>query len=83
MYCQLGLISVCPDRFRTPVELQCQFQFRYRSSKHLRICSLWSPAPALVVPCTPMLVVCSVIECLVDHVLHWTPSGSEREAVAS
>ena len=54
-----------------------------RSSKYLKICCFSSPAPALVVPCTPMSVVTSVSqmvayqvcshrtsECLVDHVLH-------------
>ena len=40
------------------------------SSKHLHIRCFWSSAPALVVPCTPMLVDSSVGECLVDHVLH-------------
>ena len=34
--------------------------------------SFWSPAPAFVVPYTPMLVLTSVSECLVDHVLHGT-----------
>ena len=41
-------------------------------SKHLHIRCLWSPTPALVVPCTPMPVISSVSECLVDHVLHGT-----------
>ena len=41
-------------------------------SKHLHIRCFWSPAPAWAVPCTPMLVVTSVSECLVDHLLHGT-----------
>ena len=52
-------------------------------SKHPHICCFWSPAPALVVPCSPMPVVTSVNQvaayqacshqataCHVDHVLH-------------
>ena len=31
-------------------------------SKHLHICCFWSPGPAWVVPCTPMLVVTSMSE---------------------
>ena len=54
-----------------------------QSPKHLHICSFWSPATVLVVPCTPMPVVVSVSQiaayqvyshsasgCLVDHLLH-------------
>ena len=56
---------------------------RVRSSQLLHIRSFWSPAPVLVVPCTPMPVVSSVSqiaayqvwsqpgsECLIDHGLH-------------
>ena len=56
---------------------------RVRRSKQLLIRCFWSPAPALVVPCSPMPVVTSVTqmaayqvcshqasECLLDHMLH-------------
>ena len=53
---------------------------RVRCFKHLHMRRFWSPAPALVVPCSPMPVVsqmaayqvCShpASECLVDHLLH-------------
>ena len=43
--------------------------FQVRFSKHVHIRCFWSPAPALVVPCTPMPVVTSASECLVDHLL--------------
>ena len=38
--------------------------------KYLQIRCFWSPAPALVVPCTPMHVLSSVNEGLLAHVLH-------------
>ena len=41
---------------------------RVRVSKHVHIRCIWSPAPALDVPCTPMPVVTSVSERLVHHV---------------
>ena len=56
---------------------------RVRRSRHLHIHCLWSSAPTLPVPCSPMPVVTSVNQmaayqvcshpasvCLADHVLH-------------
>ena len=70
-------------RARVTVNVLTPTLNRVRRSRHLHICCLRSPAPALAVPCIPMPVVTSVNQmaayqvcshpasmCLVDHVLH-------------
>ena len=71
------------DRAPVSVSVLTPSLNRVRSSKHLHNRCFWGPAPALVVPCTPMPVVTSVSqmaayqvfshpasECIVDHALH-------------
>ena len=43
---------------------------RPQLTKYLHIRCFWSPAPTVVVPCTPMPVVSSLSEHLSEHVLH-------------
>ena len=44
--------------------------YRARFSRKVDIRCFGSPAPALVVPCTPVPAGSSLSECLVDHLLH-------------